>query len=152
MEPRITNPAMLIPGALESIQSLVASLKENGVEETTLELVHLRTSQINGCGVCLDMDVRSARKNEESLERLLTVAGWRDVPYFTESERAALALAEAMTRFNDRPDPVSDEVWAEAARHFDETALATLVSWIALVNLFNRVNVTTRQVPVRWNG
>jgi alkylhydroperoxidase family enzyme len=74
------------------------------------------------------------------------------VPYFTESERAALALAEAMTRFNDRPDPVSDEVWAEAARHFDETALATLVSWIALVNLFNRVNVTTRQVPVRWNG
>jgi AhpD family alkylhydroperoxidase len=152
MEPRITNPALLIPGALEAIQSLVASLKDNGVEEKTLELVHLRTSQINGCGVCLDMDVRSARKNGESLERLLTVAGWRDVPYFTEAERAALALAEAMTRFNDRPDPVSDEVWAEAARHYDETALGTLVTWIALVNLFNRVNVTTHQVAGRWNG
>lgn len=151
MEPR-TNPAMLIPGALESIQSLVVSLKNNGVDETTLELVHLRTSQINGCGVCLDMDVRSARKSGESLERLMTVAGWRDVPYFTEAERAALALAEAMTRFNDRPDPVSDEVWAEAARHFDETALGTLVTWIGLVNLFNRVNVTTRQVAGRWNG
>ena len=88
----------------------------------------------------------------ETLERLLTVAGWRDVPYFSEAERAALALAEAMTRFNDRPDPVSDEVWAEAARHYDETALGTLVTWIALVNLFNRVNVTTRQVPLRWNG
>jgi AhpD family alkylhydroperoxidase len=152
MEPRITNPALLIPGALEAIQSLVASLKDNGVEEKTLELVHLRTSQINGCGVCLDMDVRSARKNGESLERLLTVAGWRDVPYFTEAERAALALAEAMTRFNDRPDPVSDEVWAEAARHYDETALGTLVTWIGLVNLFNRVNVTTHQVAGRWNG
>jgi AhpD family alkylhydroperoxidase len=152
MEPRITNPALLVPGALEAIQSLVASLKDNGVEEKTLELVHLRTSQINGCGVCLDMDVRSARKNGESLERLLTVAGWRDVPYFTEAERAALALAEAMTRFNDRPDPVSDEVWAEAARHYDETALGTLVTWIALVNLFNRVNVTTHQVAGRWNG
>jgi len=152
MEPRLKNPAMLIPGSLEAIQALIASLKNGSVDDVTMELVHLRTSQINGCGVCLDLDVKAARKSGETLERLITVAGWRDVPYFTDAERAALALAEAMTRFADRPDPVSDEVWNEVSQHFDEVGLATLVSYIALVNLFNRINVTTRQVAGRWGG
>ncbi len=152
MEARMSNPAMVIPGSLEAIQALIASVNKGGVEPATLELVHLRTSQINGCGACLDMGAKVVRKSGESLERLLTLAGWREAPYFTDAERAALALAECMTRFNDKSDPVPDEVWAEVARHYDETALGALVVYIGLVNLFNRVNVTTRQIAGQWGG
>ena len=84
--------------------------------------------------------------------RQFTVVAWRDTPYFSDAERAALALTEAVTRLSDRPDPVPDEVWDEAARHYDEKALAALVLWIAQVNVFNRINVTTRQVPRQWHA
>ncbi len=152
MEPRMSNPAMVVPGALEPILALIAALKEGGVAHSTLELVHQRASQINGCGFCLDMGSKSARKAGETDERLFALAGWRDAPYYTDAERAALALAECMTRFSDRSDPVPDEVWGEAARHYDEAELGTLVVFIATVNLFNRVNVTTRQVAGSWAG
>lgn len=152
MEARMTNPAMVVPGTLEAVQALISSLNNGGVEHTTLELVHLRASQINGCGFCLDMGAKKARKAGETEERLFALAGWRDAPYYTDAERAALALSECMTRFSDRSDPVPDEVWAEVARHYDEAALGTLVIYIGLVNLFNRVNVTTRQVAGRWVG
>jgi alkylhydroperoxidase family enzyme len=88
----------------------------------------------------------AARNAGETDERLFTVAAWRDAPYFTDAERAALSLAEAVTRLADRADPAPDEIWDEAARHFDEKALAAIILHIATTNVFNRLNVTTRQV------
>ena len=146
MEARLKNPALLLPDVLAPIQALAAASKK-GVPERTLHLVHLRASQINGCALCLDMHVRFAKKDGETDQRLFTVAAWRETPWFTDAERAALALTEAATRMADRgAEAVSDEVWAEAARHYDETALATLVFNISLINFFNRMNVTTRQI------
>jgi AhpD family alkylhydroperoxidase len=116
------------------------------VPQRTLDLVHLRTSQINGCSVCLRASTR-ARNDGETDERLFTPSAWRDTPYVSAAERAALALTEAVTWLSDRTDPVPDEIWDEAANHYDEKELAALVLWIATVNVFNRVNVATRQVP-----
>ncbi|MGA5131669.1 carboxymuconolactone decarboxylase family protein [Streptomyces olivoreticuli] len=145
MEARLQNPAVIIPEALPAVLSVMKAAKKGGVPDATLELVHLRASQINGCGYCVDGGVKSARKAGESDERLAAVAAWRDTPYFTDAERAALALAECVTRLSDRPDPVPDEIWAEAAEHYDERQLAGLTLWIGLTNLFNRINVTTKQ-------
>jgi AhpD family alkylhydroperoxidase len=152
MQARMSNPAMIVPGAMQALQALSAATEKGGVPARTLGLVHLRASQINGCSVCVDMHPRLARKAGETDERLMAVAAWRDTPYFTEAERAALALTEAVTRLSDRPDPVPDEVWNEAARHYDEPALAALILSIAAVNVWNRLNVTTRQVAgaVQW--
>ncbi len=111
-----------------------------------LELIALRASQINGCGVCAVQHPRIARKLGETDDRLFAVAAWRDAPYFTDAERAALALTEATTRTSDRADPVPDEIWDEATRHYDETELAALVLAIASINVWNRLNVATRQV------
>ena len=151
MEPRMTNPAMLVPGAMESLQAL-ATASAKGVPLRTRELVHLRASQINGCGVCVDGHARNAKKAGETDDRLFAVAAWRDAPYFTDAERAALALTECVTRLSDRSDPVPDDVWDEAARHYDEPALGALVLTIASVNVWNRVNAATRQVAgaVSW--
>jgi AhpD family alkylhydroperoxidase len=107
-------------------------------------------SQINGCSTCVDMGARSARKAGETDERLFATAAWREAPYFTGAERAALALAEAVTRLSDRPDPVPDTIWEEAARHYDERELATLVISIAQSNVWNRINVATRQPAGAW--
>ena len=150
MEARMTHPAMLVPEAMEALQALGAAVGKGGVPARTLELVHLRASQINGCSVCADGHPRIARKLGETDERLLAVATWRDTPYFTDAERAALALAEAVTRLSDRADPVPDEVWDEAARHYDEPALAALVLAIANINVWNRLNVATRQQAGSW--
>jgi AhpD family alkylhydroperoxidase len=110
-----------------------------------MELAHLRASQINGCSPCVYSGAISAKKAGESDERLFAVAAWRDTDLFDDAERAALALAESMTRLADRADPVPDEVWDEAARHFDDKQLAGLVLWVATTNLFNRLNATTKQ-------
>ena len=91
-----------------------------------------------------------AKKDGETDERLFTLVAWRDTPFFTDAEHAALALTEAVTRLSDWTDPVPDEIWNEAARHYDGPALAALVLSIAVVNVFNRVNVTTRQVPSEY--
>ena len=146
MEARMKNPASVLPGAMQAIQGLLSAAQKSEVPETTLELVHLRASQINGCGPCVDSGVKQAKKVGETDERLFAVAAWRETPYFTDAERAALALAEAVTRLNDRSDAVQDDVRAEAAKHFDERALAGIVLHIATTNLFNRLNVTTRQI------
>lgn len=143
---RIGQPAMVVPGALEAMQALGAAIAGGGVPERTMDLVNLRASQINSCGVCLLGDVRAAKRHGETDERLAVVAGWRDAPFFTDAERAALALTEAVTRLADRADPVPDDVWDEAARHYDELALAALVLQIANINVWNRLNVATRQV------
>ena len=152
MQARIKNPATILPEAMPAIQALVGVTQKADLPPKTLGLVHLRASQINGCSVCVDMGVRQAARGGESTERLAAVAAWRDAPYFSDAERAALALSEAVTRLSDRADPVPDEVWKEAARHYDEKALSALVLWISLTNLFNRLNVTTRQVAgeVKW--
>nr|WP_322751423.1 MULTISPECIES: carboxymuconolactone decarboxylase family protein [unclassified Frankia] len=144
------NPAMIIPGAMQAIGALNASIEQSGVPAATLALVHLRASQINGCSSCVDGGARSARKAGETDERLFAVAAWRAAPYFTDAERAALALTEAVTRLSDRADPVPDELWDDAARHFDEQALAALILSIATTNVFNRINVATRQVAGAW--
>jgi AhpD family alkylhydroperoxidase len=146
MQSRMTNPAFVVPEALKALNSLGTSISKGGVPNTTLELVRLRASQINGCSLCVEMHARDLKKAGEKDERLFTVAAWREAPYFTDAERAALALTEAATRLNDRADPVNDEIWNEAARHYDEKAMADLILNIALINFWNRVNVPIRQV------
>ncbi len=148
MQARMKNPAMIIPGALQALQSLARFPEQGGVPRRTLDLVHLRVSQINGCSVCVDLSFRSASSSID--EGIFAVSAWRDAPYFTDAERAALALAESVTRLSDRSDPVPDHIWGEAVRHYDEKALAALILWIAMTNTWNRLNVTTRQVAAEW--
>ncbi len=147
---RLKHPAFLLPDAMQALQALGGAVAKSGLPPRTAELVSLRASQINGCSVCIDGHPRIARKLGETDERLFAVAAWRDAPYFTAAERAALALGEAVTRLADRPDPVPDEVWEEAARHYDENALAGLVLAIAGINVWNRLNVATRQPAGEW--
>ncbi|MFI6594829.1 carboxymuconolactone decarboxylase family protein [Nonomuraea sp. NPDC050536] len=150
MQARMKNPAQILPGAMEPIFALFKAVKSGGVPETTLELVHLRVSQVNGCSACVDAGAKSARKAGETDERLFAVAAWRETSYFTDAERAALALAESATRLADRPDAVPDEIWEEAAGHYDEPGLASIIMMIAVTNLFNRLNATTRQIAGAW--
>src|ERR1700758_794702 len=150
MQARMKNPALVIPEAMQALQALSKSVQKSGVPAKTLELVHWRASQINGCSVCLDMHSRMLKRAGESDQRLHTVAGWRDTPFFTDAERAALALTEAVTRLSGRPDPGPDDVWAEAVRHYDETQLSALLLSIAAINVWNRLNVPTRQVAGEW--
>jgi AhpD family alkylhydroperoxidase len=105
----------------------------------------VRASQVNGCSACVEGGVKTAMKAGETPERLATVAAWREAPYFSDAERAALALTEAATRLADSPDPVPDTIWDEAARHYDEKGLAALVLAITVTNVFNRLNRVTRQ-------
>ena len=151
LKARMKNPAVVIPEAMEPIQALYAASHKGGIPSGTLALVHLRASQINGCSSCVDSGSRGARKAGETDERLFAVAAWREAPYFTEAERAALALTEAVTRLSDRTDPVPDDIWDEAARHYDEKGLAALLLMIAVTNVFNRLNVSTRQVAGAWS-
>jgi AhpD family alkylhydroperoxidase len=146
LQARMTNPAFVAPGAMDALLALGTSVQRTGVPKRTLELMNLRASQINGCGVCAVQHPQIARKLGETDERLFAVAAWRDAPYFTDAERAALALTEAATRLSDRADPVPDELWEQAARHYDEQALAGLVLSISLINVWNRLNVVTRQI------
>ena len=122
MHERMKNPALSLPGAMPAMLALSKASTHAGVPATTITMAHLRASQINGCSVCVDLHCRDLKKAGETDERLFAVAAWRDAPYFTDAERAALALAEAVTRIGDREDPVADEVWNEAARHYDEPA------------------------------
>ncbi len=146
MHARMKNPAILFPDAMRALQMLGTSAEKHGIAPQTLELVHLRASQINGCGLCVDMHARGLKKGSETDGRLFAVAAWREAPYFTDAERAALALTEAATRLSDRSDPVPDAIWDEAAKHYDTPALAALVIAIAAINAWNRINVTTRQI------
>jgi AhpD family alkylhydroperoxidase len=150
MKARIKNPAMRFPGAMEALTNLSASIADAGIPETTLLLMQARASQINGCGVCLDMHSRELEHAGEPNERIFMVGAWREAPYYSDAERAALALTEAATRLADRSDPVPDEIWEEAARHYTEEQLAALVISIAAINTWNRLNVVTKQVSGDW--
>lgn len=150
MQARMKSPVFTMSGTLEALLTLAKATQTCGVPEATLELVHARVGQINGCAVCVDMHSRTLQKQGESATRTLALPVWRDAPYYTDAERAALALAEAATRLADRPDAVPDAVWKEAAAHYDEAQLGALVMAIALANTWNRLNVTTRQVTGDW--
>ncbi|HUO71490.1 MAG TPA: carboxymuconolactone decarboxylase family protein [Solirubrobacteraceae bacterium] len=150
MQARIKSPALSVPGALGALAQLGTAATSAGIPETTLYMVHLRASQINGCSVCVDIHSRELALVGERSERILTVAAWRETPYFSDAERAALALTEAATRLADRPDPVPDEVWDGASRHDSEAQLAALVVAIAAISAFNRLNAATRQSSGEW--
>jgi AhpD family alkylhydroperoxidase len=146
------HPAFVLPKAFKALLALSKATHREGVPEVTRELVHLRASQINGCSVCVTMHAEALKKAGESDRRIFAVGAWRDAPWFTPAERAALSLTEAMTRIADRPDPVPDDVWDEAARHFDEADLAALILTIAQINVWNRLNAAVRQVAgEKWN-
>jgi AhpD family alkylhydroperoxidase len=151
MQARIKHPTTVFPAALKALIALGNSTGDT-LPEATRNLVQLRASQINGCSVCLEMHGTDMRKAGESDERLFTVAGWRDAPYFTDAERAALALTEVTTRLADRGDAVPDDVWAEAAAHYTEEQLAALVIAIASINTWNRLNAATRAVAGGYGG
>lgn len=150
MQARMNNPVMVIPEAMQALQALHKAVSKGGVSPITLELINLRASQINGCSVCLEMHAEGLRRLGETDQRLFTVAGWPDAPYFTDGERAALALTEAVTRLSDKADAVPNAMWEEAARHYDEAGLAAITLEIAAINVWNRLNVSTRQVAGAW--
>ncbi|MBZ9640228.1 carboxymuconolactone decarboxylase family protein [Streptomyces sp. PSKA30] len=130
---------------LKHIVSAGKVLADSPLPTATQELVNLRASQINGCGFCTDMHTKDALAAGETSVRLNLVAAWREATVFTEAERAALELTEQGTRIADAAGGVTDEAWANAAKHYDEEQLAALVAQIALINTFNRLNVITRQ-------
>ena len=150
MKARMKHPALVVPGAMPALLGLgtavTTSAVENGIPMRTLHLVELRASQINGCSVCVMMHARDAEAAGETPKRIYSVAAWRESPLFTKAERAALELTESMTRRQDRGDAVSDEIWGEAAQHYSEEGLAVLVVAISMINLWNRLNASTRQV------
>jgi len=150
MQPRMKSPALILPTAMEALQALSKAAEAAGLPRTLAELLSLRASQINGCAVCLDMHTRALVKLGETTERIACVAAWREAPYYSDAERAVLALTEALTRAADRADAVPDEIWREVAGHYDENLLAALVMAIATINLWNRLNVATRQVTGPW--
>ncbi|MFI6739331.1 carboxymuconolactone decarboxylase family protein [Nonomuraea sp. NPDC050451] len=150
MEARMKNPATLIPAALQPIQQVMKAAQSQGLPQELMEMIHLRVSQINRCSFCVDAGLKNLRKLGESDERIGLIAAWREAPYYTDAERAALELAEASTRLADRDDAVSDEVWDNAADHFDEQQLASILLMTAVTNLFNRLNAPIRQIAGTW--
>jgi AhpD family alkylhydroperoxidase len=150
MEARMPHPAVANPATMQALLALHKTTTNAGVPQRTLDLVHLRASQINGCSVCVVMHANDLKRGGDSDERIYAVAAWRDAPWFTDAERAALELTECVTRLADRPDPVPDEVWAAAARHYDEAGLGALLVAIAAINVWNRLNAATRQVAGAW--
>ncbi|TAI66619.1 alkylhydroperoxidase [Bradyrhizobium sp. Leo170] len=149
MQARMNHPVMVIPEAMKTMQTL-SNLPHGSLPEKLLELVHLRASQINGCSVCVDMHPKLAKRAGETDERLFCVAARRDAPYFTDAERAALALTESLTRLSDREEGVPDAIWREADKHFNEKELASLILAIAVINVWNRLNVAVRQPVGAW--
>ena len=144
MEPRL-NAAELAPEPQHAMYAIGKYLAKCGLEKGLQELVKTRASQINGCAFCLDMHTKDAAHAGESQVRLNLIAAWREAAVFTEAERAALELTEQGTRIADAAGGVTDAAWANAARHYDEDQLAALVSLIALINTYNRMNVIIRQ-------
>ena len=140
---RMPNPVGLVPGATEALTAVTEAVA--GFDGKLLALSALRASQINGSGPCVAASARAARGHGATEDQLLAVAAWRETPWFSAEERAALALTEAVTRLADHPDPVPDRVWDVAATHFDQKELATLLLNIAITNAVNRLNASTRQ-------
>jgi AhpD family alkylhydroperoxidase len=151
MEARMKHPVFVAPAALKALVAYSQAGRGLGVPAEVLEMINLRASQINGCSVCVQLHSANLRKEGTSDERLYAVAAWRDAPFFTDAERVALELTELLTRVADRGDPVPDEVWEEAARHYDEDGLTALLIAITSINVWNRLNAATRQVAGDWS-
>lgn len=145
MQARMTHPVMVLPDAMTALHALSKAAQSGAVPDTTHRLIHLRVSQINGCSMCVDMHARELKESGEKDERIWGVGAWRDSPYFSDAERAALELAECMTRLADRPDAVPDAVWDDAADHYDEKELSSLLVSISTINVWNRLNAAVRQ-------
>src|ERR1043166_1602420 len=143
MRARMTNPVFILPEAMQAMHALNGSI-EDKLPLRLHKLVHLRASQINGCSVCVDMHAKELQKKGTPLEHIFAVAAWRETPYFTEAERAALELTETLTRIADRPDPVPDAVWEKVTAHFSQPEIAALLVDIAQINSWNRFNVAVR--------
>ncbi|GGT33789.1 carboxymuconolactone decarboxylase family protein [Streptomyces chromofuscus] len=146
MDPRLNffgNP--LAGKVLRHINSANKVVSESGLPIATQELVKIRASQINGCGFCTDMHTKDAIHAGETHERLHMVAAWREAKVFTDAERAALELAEQGTRIADAAGGVTDEAWQNAAKYYDEDQLVALLSLIAIINAYNRINVINQQ-------
>jgi AhpD family alkylhydroperoxidase len=146
MQARMTNAANLLPSALKGIGTLIAAIGEGGLPHELGEIVGLRASQINGCSACVHGHTVNLRKAGASEERIAAVVAWREAPFFSDAERAALQLAERMTRLADRSEEsVPDALWDEVADHFDEKQVSALILTISLTNLFNRINTTIKE-------
>ncbi|NUR90735.1 MAG: carboxymuconolactone decarboxylase family protein [Nonomuraea sp.] len=143
MQARLTGA--ISPDVLTGIQHLTKAIGSGGVDPVVLELVHLRVSQINGCSPCVYAGTVAARKRGETDQRLDTVAAWRESPFFTDAEAAALELGEAATRVQDGAPGVTDPIWDAAATYFDGKQLAAIVMEVALTNMFNRINRAVKE-------
>jgi AhpD family alkylhydroperoxidase len=145
MQARMTNPVKVLPDAMKALLALSQAAQAGTVPATTHHLIHLRVSQINGCSLCVDMHARELKDAGEKDERIWGVGAWRESPYFSDAERAALALAECVTRLADQADAVPDAVWNDATDHYDEEELSSLLVSIGAINVWNRLNAATRQ-------
>ncbi|MEU7900467.1 carboxymuconolactone decarboxylase family protein [Nonomuraea sp. NPDC049152] len=146
MKARMKNPAMVLPDGMKGIGSIFKAVNQGGISHELQELVGLRASQINGCSACVHAHAQNLAKAGVSADRQAAVTAWREAPYFTDAERAALQLTEAVTRLADRSgEAVSDELWDEVADHFDEQQLSALILLIGVTNLFNRLNATIKE-------
>lgn len=151
MQSRMKHPAFLVPGVMDALQALSKATGDELLPAVTRKLVQLRASQINGCSQCVDMHAKEMKRVGETDERIIAVGAWRHAPYFTDAERAALALTEALTRLADQSDPVPDTLWVEVSRLYDERSLAALIVSIANINVWNRLNAAVGQVAgAKW--
>jgi AhpD family alkylhydroperoxidase len=140
----MTSPLYLLPDVLKGLMA-IGQVRDEGVSEKVLGIVHLRASQINGCAFCNDMHARELKAAGAAEDYIWAIATWRESILFNDAERAALALTESATRIADQPDAVPDAIWNQAKAHYPEKALALLIVHIGLINFFNRINVTIRQ-------
>lgn len=146
MPARMTNPAYVLPDGMKGIASIFKAVNTGGIPHELQELVSLRASQINGSSACVHAHSTNLVKADESADRITAVAAWRDTPFFTEAERAALELTEAITRLADRSgDAVDDYLWDRVTDHFDEGQVAALLLMIGMTNLFNRLNTAIKE-------
>ncbi|MEU9035349.1 carboxymuconolactone decarboxylase family protein [Streptomyces sp. NPDC048352] len=161
MQSRVKDPALVLPDALTSIGSYFKSVNQGALSEQLPEIVALRASQVNGCGDCVHTHVRNLRRAGESDERVAAVAAWREAPFFTDAERAALELAEEVTRLADLAsdavpdavrDAVPDELWEQLSAHFDEQQLSALILSIGVTNMFDCRTIAVREpASVSWS-
>ncbi|MEU0399097.1 carboxymuconolactone decarboxylase family protein [Streptomyces sp. NPDC006197] len=147
MTPRMDNPSLVVPGALQPLLDLSEVIGKVGIPQATLDLIRLRVSEINGRDWTL---VDRAGLANGADDRLPLVATWRTETVFSDAERAALAMAEAVTLMADPQDMASDEVWEECARYFNDEQLGALLMHVGLVNMWNRVNIASNQAPAAW--